>query len=66
MKKNYYCRCEVAEGYPCYEFVIRAKNWDEALKIANKKLKMEFNYNTSNFSLTQVTAKGLLKRLTIN
>lgn len=68
--KNYYVLCDVGEGIPSYDFVVRAKTLKEAIKIGGKILKTDYpenwDYNKNDFSVCEITARQLLKRLTLN
>lgn len=71
MKKNYFIRAEVMEGYPDYEFVIKSKTQAQAEKIAKKELTTSYpeifvGKYADRFSCYEITGKELLERLTIN
>jgi hypothetical protein len=65
--KNYYIRAEICEGYPDYEFVIKANSLDIAISKANKILKADYpeEYRKDNFYCTHITAEELLERMTL-
>lgn len=67
--KNYYVLCDVGEGIPCYDFVIKAKSLKEAIKKGGAILKADYpenwDYNKNDFSVCEITAEELLNRLTI-
>jgi hypothetical protein len=66
--KNYYVRIDIADGYPCYEFVIKANSLDSAISKANKIFKEDYpeEYRKDSFYCTHVTADQLLERMTVN
>jgi DNA polymerase III sliding clamp (beta) subunit (PCNA family) len=69
--KNYYIKAEIEEISPDYTFVVRAKTFKEAEKIAEKELEENYAdayhfYGGIDFSCCEITAEGLLARLTIN
>lgn len=70
MKKIYYVVCNVGEGVPSYNFVVRAKTLKEADKIARKILKTDYpenwEYNKDDYSIGEVTPQQLVDNLTIN
>jgi len=69
--KTYYIRAEIGEGYPDYDFVIKAKSQKEAERIAKKILKADYpdifvGKYADRFSCHEITGKQLLEQLTIN
>ena len=71
--KNYFIRADLGEETPSYDFVVKAKGLDEAVRIAKIELKSSYtdqwNWNEPDgidFTCQTITAKGLLDRLTIN
>ena len=68
--KTYYVNCDVGEGYPSYDFVVKAKTLKEAIRLAGKELKYSYpenwEYNKNDFSVCEITANELLERLTLN
>jgi molybdate-binding protein len=69
--KNYYVCCDLGEGIPSYDFVVRAESLDEAVKKAEKIINTDYpenwkEYNDKDFSCHEITAEQLLERLTIN
>jgi len=71
---------DLAEGTPCYDFVIKANNIDEAKRIANDIIWKDYpeemslqNDMTTNkedtlesFWCEEITAEKLLEKMTIN
>jgi hypothetical protein len=66
--KNYYVRIDIADGYPTYDFVIKANSLDSAISKANKIFKTDYpeEYRKDNFYCTHITADQLLERMTVN
>lgn len=78
--KNYYISMDLKEGMPCYDFVIKANNIDEAKEIANGIIWKDYpeemsllNDNTTDteetlesFWCKEITPEELLEKLTIN
>lgn len=69
-RKYYYVTCDVGEGVPSYDFVIRAKNLEEAERIGGGILKTDYpenwEYNKNSYAVYEVTAKTLLNRMVLN
>jgi len=62
--KNYYIRAEVCEGYPDYDFAIKAKTQAEAQKQAKKILMTDYpdifiGKYADRFSCYEITAELL-------
>jgi hypothetical protein len=71
--KNYYIRADLGDGIPSYDFVIRAKTLINAENKAWKILRQDYSevftekrFRTGDFSICEITAEELLKRLTLN
>jgi hypothetical protein len=67
--KHYYIHFEVGEGYPDYEFVIKAKDFESAKFLAGVTLSADYpeQFKSDNdFYCIEITAEQLLERLTIN
>lgn len=68
--KYYLMSCDVGEGIPSYEFVIKAKTLKGAETIGRKILKGDYpenwDYNQDSYSIHEVTAEELLDIMTIN
>ena len=78
--KYYYISMDLKEGTPCYDFVIKAKNIDEAKEIANgiiwkdypEEMSLQNDMTTDteetleSFWCEEVTADRLLEILTVN
>ena len=65
--KNYYIRADLGDGIPCYDFVLKAKDFDTARKEAGKLLEKDYpEVMGDDFSCEEITADELLKRLTLN
>jgi len=69
--KNYYIRAEVCEGYPDFDFVLKAKTQAQAQKQAKKILMTDYpdifvGKYADRFSCYEITAEQLLAQLTLN
>jgi hypothetical protein len=68
--KTYHAICNVGEGYPSYEFIVRAKTLEEADKITRRILKEDYpenwEYNKDDYTLWETTAEELLNNMIIN
>jgi len=69
--QNYYIRAEVCEGYPDYEFVLKAKTQVQAEKQAKKILMTDYpeifvGKYADRFLCKEITAEQLLAQLTLN
>ena len=65
--KNYYVRADLGDGIPIYDFVLKAKTIEEAMKRAGEILREDYpEHDSEDFSVCEITADELLKRLTIN
>lgn len=70
--KNYYVSCELEEGTPDYNFVIKAENQDEADEKAFTIILKDYpeyeknNDSQYNFSVKEITADELLAKMTLN
>lgn len=69
--KNFFVRAEIGEGYPDYEFIVKAKNLSTAKIHARLILKQDYpdiftGKYEDRFSCRQVNQKQLLELMTIN
>lgn len=68
--KYYFISAEIEEGYPDYDFVLKALCLDDAIKEAKKILKKDypetFNGYSDRFDAQMVTGEKLLSLMTIN
>jgi len=69
--KHYYIQAEVGEGYPDYDFVIKAKNDTQARKEAKKILMQDYpevftGKYADRFFCDEVNGEKLLHIMTIN
>ncbi len=69
--KHYYIRAEVQEGYPDYDFVIKAKNETTARIHARAILTQDYpdvfiGKYAENFSCEEVNGRQLLEIMTIS
>lgn len=67
--KYFYVRYEVADGYPDYEFVIKAESFEEAKEIATEIIDKDYEQeweDNKNFAMYEITAEQLLERMLIN
>ena len=67
--KNYYIRYDIGDGIPSYDFCLRAKDLDKAVKLAQAILENDYPEEwreNRDFSCRETSAEQLLKDLTIN
>lgn len=71
--KYFYVIADIGDGIPSYDFCLRAKTQQSAENKAWKILKADYpecfgtkSWRTGDFSICEITAEQLLKRLTLN
>lgn len=68
--KHYYINAEICEGYPNYEFVLKARTLESATRKAHKIIKQDYpedyKHAKGNTLIREITAEELLEYLTLN